>query len=181
MRSFVKIWENCRSSDFKKVCRHTDIHPDRHQSTIACYKLRGLLAKKLVSARLTQYLLMHGNNATAMPSSERMWNNGCQKEELSIEENHIFCSPSGTPGAIATQCPRFSQSRSAVSEDIRPKQTDTDRQTHMHTNSELNIPHYHEEMTNVICCVEWRSEGFPLGWNVATFPSCHPREQVTFV
>jgi len=96
---------------------------------------------KLVSTVLTQYL-PRSVNVVVLPSSEWVWNNGCQREALSTQENHIFSSP----GAITTEM------RDTVSTtDIRPctefqpnpfssfggDASQTDRQTH--TNGKLNI------------------------------------------
>ena len=43
---------------------------------------------KLVQTKLTKYLPC-GINAITLLSSERIWNNGCQREALSTRENHM--------------------------------------------------------------------------------------------
>jgi len=113
---------------------------------------------KFVSARLTQFL-PHGINATALPSSELIWNtciyvmwhvsptggaswqmrrkNGCRPKKTIFFAP--FAGPLGGdhqnmecnyPGQTSAHVQNFSQISSAVSEEMRPPNRQADRQLH---------------------------------------------------
>jgi len=87
----------------------------------------------LVSARLTEYL-RDDTTATALASSERIWNNGCQREALSIKETTFSAAMAGPWSDHGGTLEQSQQNlrRPCANFQPNPFSTQTDRHTDTH-------------------------------------------------